>query len=218
VTARWKPHFSVAIVCALIGFMIATQIKSQLAAESRQVLRRTDDLLGAFVQVDQQRTALRQEVEQLQDALRHDETEVLTRQLQAAAVEAGIVAVRGPGVIVTIRSQGANPILDEDIWKVINEIRAAGVEAIAVNNYRLTPRTSIRHDRVQLLIDDKPLQTPVVISAVGDPRLIEASLTMRGGPVQRLAGWLTIEIRREENVLLPAVEHPDFRYAQRANP
>lgn len=211
---QWKASYGVAVVCVFTGFMIATQIKSQLAADSPQVVRRSDDLLSAFVTVDQQRAALRAEAEMIRAALQRDDTDAVMAQLQVAAVEAGMVPVRGPGVSVVIRSQGSGPILDEDIWKVINEIKAAGVEGIAVNNYRMTPRTSIRHDRVQLLIDDKALLPPIIITAVGDPKTIEASLNMRGGPVQRLAGWLTIDIVQEENLFLPAVEVMEFHYGQ----
>lgn len=212
---RWKPSYSVALVCAVIGFMIATQVKSQLAAESRQVVGRTDDLLSAFVLVDQQRAELRSEVQMLRQAVSQEQTDVIRAQLEVAEVEAGLVPVQGPGVTVTIRGQGGSPILDEDIWKVINEIKAAGIEGIAVNHYRLTSRTAIRHDRVQLLLDGKPLLPPVVITAVGDPKIIEAALMLRGGPVQRLTGWLTIDIQREENLYLPARESAEFHHAQR---
>lgn len=211
---RWKPSYSVALVCAIIGFMIATQVKSQLAS-SRQVIRRTDDLLAAFVVVDQQRAELRAEVELLRAAVSQDQTDVIRSQLNVAEVEAGLVPIRGPGVTVTMRGQGGSPILDEDIWKVINEIKAAGIEGLAVNNHRVTSRTAIRHDRVQLLMDGKPLIPPVVITAVGDPKIIEAALTLRGGPVQRLTGWLTIDIQREDNLFLPARESAEFNHAQR---
>ena len=214
----WKPSYTVALVCVLIGFMLAIQYRSIRASESRSTVRRPDDLLAAYLAVEQQRAQLRAELQTLKESLQRNQDDALRKELQLAAAEAGLVPIQGPGLTVTIKSQGAGPILDEDIWKVINELKAAGAEGIAINNYRVTSRTSIRYDGVQLLIDRKPLLTPVVVKAVGDPRTLEAALNLRGGPVARLASWLTIDIQREDQIMLPAREEAPLTIAKPVKP
>src|SRR5665647_2065028 len=67
----------------------------------------------------------------------------LKEQLDRARILAGVTELRGPGVEVTLNDSnialkpGENPNLyvlhDEDVLRVLNEIRAAGAEALSLN-------------------------------------------------------------------------------------
>lgn len=68
--------------------------------------------------------------------------------------QAGLCAVEGPGIMVTLNdskqkvklgdNQNLYIVHDEDLLRVINELRAAGAEAIAINDQRLVSRSEIR--------------------------------------------------------------------------
>ena len=82
---------------------------------------------------------------------------------------AGLTPVQGPGVVVTLRDskkpfprnmpQGMAPpsiIHDSDINQVVNELKAAGAEAIAVNDQRLVATSSVRTAGPTVLINLVP--------------------------------------------------------------
>jgi len=76
-------------------------------------------------------------------------------ETEAIKIGAGLLALQGKGVIVTVDDTKSvpqagikNPNLyltkDEDLLKVINELRAAGSEAISINDQRLISTSEIR--------------------------------------------------------------------------
>src|SRR5699024_6125234 len=64
----------------------------------------------------------------------------------------------------------------QDLEGVINALWAGGAEAMAVQGHRVTSRSSIRCVGNVLLIDGSVYSPPYVISAIGSPRSLSASL------------------------------------------
>ena len=135
---------------------------------------------------------------------------------------AGLTPMRGPGVVVTVddskrpSTPGENANLyiihDEDILKVINELRASGAEALAVNEQRLIATSEIRCVGPTLLVNDVKYSPPYEISAIGDPKTLEAALRLRGGVVETLQFWgVQIQIKQQDELLIPAYRG-NFRF------
>jgi len=104
----------------------------------------------------------------------------LSTQLAQSELAAGTVAVTGPGLRVTLNdapttgagqgNQGqGNRVEDRDLQSVVNALWAAGAEAIAINDQRLTGQSSIRAAGDAILVDFQPLRPPYVVQAIGDP-------------------------------------------------
>ena len=102
----------------------------------------------------------------------------------------------GPGVIITLRDSpkaeaeiAANngqfipddAIHDGDVLKVVNELLAAGAEAVSVNGHRVGGTTSIRCVGPTILVNDVKIASPVAIRAIGDPDTLYGGLTLPGG-------------------------------------
>ena len=80
--------------------------------------------------------------------------------------------MRGPGAVVTLRDRdvtdASRVVHDYDLLLVINQLRAARAEAIALNGVRVGNHCSIRVVGPSIRIDDTALNPPFVIHAIGD--------------------------------------------------
>jgi len=115
-------------------------------------------------------------------------------ELSNARFLAGLTPVQGPGVVVTLNDSkktlpGKMPpgiaapslIHDTDINAVINELKAAGAEAIAVNDQRLVATSPVRCAGPTVFVNNMPIAAPFVIKAIGDPKALAVAMTHPGG-------------------------------------
>lgn len=101
-------------------------------------------------------------------------------RLAAYEGAASVVALSGPGVVLTLDDSSALPaapgvsegtvnrVTDEDLQIAVNGLWAAGAEAIAVNGQRLASTSAIRTAGSAVLVDFRPLSPPYRITALGD--------------------------------------------------
>lgn len=169
-------------------------------------------------------TALRAEVsDQRRAALDADaEGRELAGRLRAAEVAGGLVAMTGPGVVVTINDRpdrltgpterggqvGSGRVADRDLQQVANGLWAAGAEAVSINDLRLTARTAIRSAGEAVLVDFRPLSPPYVVRAIGDGAALRPDF--EDSPAgRRLATWANIngiayDVASEPTLQVPA--------------
>ena len=135
---------ALAFVCVVLGIMLAVQFRTTQDIRSTIPFQRAEDLSQRLRQAEKERdTALRQ----LQEVQSSTLDESLSREAELFRMAAGYLPVQGPGLVVTIDDSkrvmkpGENPNLyiihDDDMLKVINELWAAGAEAISINDQRL---------------------------------------------------------------------------------
>ncbi len=132
--------------------------------------------------------------------------------------------VEGPGVVVTIDVKhalnwGADAIVQDihfnDLLKLVNELNAAGAEAIAINDERIIATTEIRSAGNFIVINTNRYNTPFEIKAIGSPETLEASLKLLGGVTDELSAYLDIRIRREGVIKIPKYRgNLEHRFAQ----
>ncbi len=141
--------------------------------------------------------------------------------LNQAQFLAGLTPVQGPGVVVTLRdskkpfpySAGMpagmappNIIHDSDINQVVNELKAAGAEAIAVNNQRLVATSAVRCAGPTVYVNNTAQAPPFVIQAIGDPKTLAEALTMPGGIASQIAVYdkAMFTVQQAATLTLPA--------------
>lgn len=159
----------------------------------------------------------------------------LVRTLQQAKLDAGQVAVTGPGLEVTLREPpaptsspvagraGSEPITsthilsDRDVRSVVNELWHDGAEAIAVNGIRLTPTSAIRFAGEAVLVDFQPITSPYRIQAIGDTDALSTSFAQSSvaSRYQTLAGadHIGFSFDGRSKIQLPASGPVSPRYA-----
>ncbi len=128
----------------------------------------------------------------------------------------GLVEVSGPGVAVEL----SDPISVLDLYDLINELRNAGSEALALNGHRIVAWTAISSDGQQITVDGQPLQPPYHLEAIGDAPTLEVALLRPGGLVSLLNQTRRdspITVHTREKLTLTVCEQPvQFVYAQSA--
>jgi len=140
-------------------------------------------------------------------------------ELSNARFLAGLTPVQGPGVVVTLNDSkktlpGKMPpgiaapslIHDSDINAVINELRAAGAEAIAVNGQRLVATISVRSVSPAVLVNAVPQAPPFVIKAIGAPKVLASAMNLPGGVATQIRAYdpAMFSVKEAGTMTLPA--------------
>ncbi|MGE5577181.1 MAG: DUF881 domain-containing protein [Syntrophothermus sp.] len=227
-------QISVAIVCLILGLLLVVQIRTQYVKE-RAALPRTQFLVQLYVDAEEQRKALQKEVDQLRAELAgaaqgKSLTAALNTELEKARLLAGLTDVKGPGVIVVLDDSTAKPkpgqdadifrIHDQDTLLVVNELFAAGAEALSINDQRHVATTEIRLAGDATSINNTHVGLPFTIKAIGNPATLEAALRMRGGVVDSLKTWgINVKIEQAQELVIPAYKGSlAFEYAKPLKP
>lgn len=222
---------TLAFAALILGMMLAVQFRVQKDIAGSAPWRRIEDVTAVLKKVETEKTALQEEVASLRarlDKSAEGQTLItgLREELQKARIMAGLVDLKGPGIILTLndskksRQSGDDPaafiIHDDDILKVVNELAAAGAEAIAINGQRLVGTSEIRCAGPTISINNTRTAPPIEIKAIGDPQTLEASLMMRGGIIEALAFWgIDVKLTREKELIIPAYRGSlRFQHAQ----
>jgi uncharacterized protein YlxW (UPF0749 family) len=139
-------------------------------------------------------------------------TAALSKELESLRMVAGLKTMRGGGVTVRLEDAktqpaGTNPtvVTYQDLVSVVNELWAAGAEAVAVNGQRVTATTGFGQVGGTAVVNLQRLGGPFTITALGDPATLEGALNIRGGLVDGLrALGLVITISRQADLSVPA--------------
>jgi uncharacterized protein YlxW (UPF0749 family) len=184
-------------------------------------LRRT----AATDRLASQEATLRRETAAARDArLRQTESgRALSDELTRLELAVGASAVHGPGLVVTLDdgpegdADGNGRIRDADLQAVVNALWAAGAEAVAVNDLRISGLTAIREAGDAILVDYRPVAPPYAVRAVGDPDVMEPAFG-DGATARRFRTWveafgLRFDVARSKSLDLPAAETTRLRHA-----
>ncbi|HXX60438.1 MAG TPA: DUF881 domain-containing protein [Candidatus Sulfotelmatobacter sp.] len=178
-------------VLFLMGVLLVVQFRAQTANGGLNGLT-TQDLTTLIANLNDRNAELRGEVADLQAQLRTLEATQLAgasnvgqlqSELQQLRLWAGLDPVYGDGVDVVI----SGPITAAASNEILNELRIAGAEAMAVDGVRVVPGTVVGGDPGGLSVENVALPTPFHLQAIGDPANLQAVLQRAGGVVSRIA-------------------------------
>lgn len=215
-----KGQISIMAVCLVLGIMLSVQFKNSQNSEINLRGSRSDEVYQKYIQVSDERDSLAAEVDSLREKLvnvrnDNDATRELQEELKKSNMAAGLLPVKGPGIVITLNDSprqlqpGEDPngllVHDSDIQDVVSELRASGAEAISINNERIIAMSEIRCAGTTILVNTNKVAPPFVIKAIGDPQMMESGLTIKGGVVQKLKDYgLLVQIQKNEKVQIPA--------------
>ncbi len=231
--ASWW-HLALTLTLVALGFLVATQVRaSRVLSTQVQVPTRNVYAMATLLREERQaRQALEEQVMQLRKQLETYEgtasqgrnvAESMTKEVETLRTALGLKAMQGSGVTVRlddpqVQVRGGPPVVVtyQDVVSVINELWAAGAEAIAINGQRITATTGFSQVSGTVVVNLQRLSQPFVIAAIGDPATLESALNIRGGMVEGLrALGLRITIKRQERLVVPASKTSiTFEYAQ----
>lgn len=214
---EWQ--WSVAFVCLCLGFLLAVQLKTQsLLHRPTLPSRRLDTVMELLNQSEREKEALAAEIDSLRRAVAGESARASLREfaaeLKRLQIMAGLTKVTGPGIVITLNDsdlparqgelQEVFLIHDDDLVRTVNELRAAGAEAIAINGQRVVANTAIRCAGPTILVNTTRIAPPYVIEAIGNKDEL-LQVDMRGGLLDSLRAWgIKVEIAVKDSLVLPA--------------
>lgn len=215
--------FSLSLVSLMLGALLALGIRTQQTYTPILPTANPRELSAIFKNLEETNKRLQEEIKILRNRITDYEEKLssgkgaiqaLNEQLQTIKVQAGLTSVMGPGVIVTVADSGYKTTLPElqnfyivhdyDLLQVINELKAAGAEAIAINGQRLSFYSAIRCVGNVIQVNGIPIASPYKIEVIGNPEVLLSGLKIPGGIVDWLTkGGLKVEIKKAEQIVLP---------------
>ncbi len=185
---RARPHWLSLAAVAVLGVMAAV-VAAQTDREAA-VNELSRAALVERIELQSDRLAdLQRDVAQItranQDVASNSTTvqgrlEGIGARVDRAELNTGFAAVRGPGLRITVDNRPGvdvnNEIRDEDLATLVDGLWAAGAEAVAINDQRVNALGGIRNTGRAVHVNGRPVLAPYVVSAIGDPRTLEARL------------------------------------------
>jgi uncharacterized protein YlxW (UPF0749 family) len=208
---------AVAAMALVLGVLVVSQFRSR-EAFSRTLQQETPESLATLIanlndrnrQLQVEIFDLRLRLDRAQSSVSGgqgslDESEKQLAQLRVFSARS---AVTGPGIGVRVDGQFDERALSD----LVNELRNAGAEAIAVNDSRVGPRSWFGPGSSgTLVVDGTEVRGPWIVRAIGDPEVLYVAMTRTGGIVgqfELIYQRTRFTVGRETTLDLPAVTSP----------
>ena len=220
-----RSRLLLAVGCILLGFLAAVVVRSRPADPSARLS--SEYRLADLIERQQQSTTtlrrqvetLRRQVEELRTARAGGEAASTEREgrLADAALAAGLVTMRGPGVRVTLddslldRAPTGNVndlvVHSQDVQAVVNALWRSGAEAIAINGQRLVSTSAVLCVGNTLLLNGTVHSPPYSVSAVGAVRdRFEADPLVERLHDDAESYGLRFAVTRQDDIEVPAYQ------------
>ena len=230
----------VALICFVTAFLITLQIRTISQSKSEITRLKNENELrdeinewkDMYESITYKVTDLESKITDYKNAASANDAtlKLLNEEIDDLQILAGLTELKGSGVIVTLDDTRAinqiaadagfyDPnvfvIHDSDILLVINELKAAGAEAISINGQRITANTEIRCVGPVIQINGIRLTAPFRISAIGVPDTLASSLKLRGGIVDQISqADIDVVIEKSDSVIVPKFDKVlEYKYA-----
>ena len=210
---RRRNQVTIAAVTFLLGVLVVVQLRTQASSAAFAGLS-SQDLTVLVANLDDRNDQLRTEVATLerelgvlsQNTQRGDVSlDELRADLRRVRLYAGIDPATGPGVTITVRG----PIDGPGIEDLVNELRNAGAEAMALDDVRLVPGVVAIGPAGSVMLGSDALADPFTLSAIGAPDKLTGSLTRPGGIIAQLSATqpeVSVEVTPLDRIAVPATE------------
>ena len=221
---RWQ--LALTAVAIVVGFIFAVQSRTEQSIETGLQVSsgRLGEVAYRYRAEDERLAVMRTEIADLRRAIAQEEQRAasdqrvaatLAGQLRTLRAAAGLTALRGPGVTVTITDSrralrpGEDPNLVlihySDVRAVVNLLWAAGAEAVAVNDERVVGTTGLSCVGTTILCNTRRLAPPYRVVAIGDPAALTAAAQARGGILAQLRSFeFPVTVTTGTDLVVPA--------------
>lgn len=127
----------------------------------------------------------------------------------------GLSAGVGKGIKITLQDSDYNPqstnpneyiVHESHIFKVLNELKIAGAEALSINGQRLKANSYISCNGPVITIDGQQYPAPFIIEAIGNQDALISSLELTGGVFDQLLNeQVVVTIERKDFVEMASI-------------
>lgn len=221
--ARLLTSVLVMVLCALLGFGYMTQINNTTSTyetmSESELVRLITESNTQLSNLQQRKNELTSQLNSLKSAV--DEQEQAQRIAKQNEETSGLLSGRlpatGEGVIVTV-GEGRDEKVDASImFSMIEELRNAGAEVIAINDVRVVATTYIKDNDTGLISDGVTLTPSYVVRAIGNSQDLANAVNIAGGVGAQLQVkyGATVTVETSDTVEINQVrDDTQYKYAK----
>lgn len=226
------------ILALFIGLVLSVQLKLTAGSDQGGLvpLAKVKGYESELKVVQDEKEAVTQELMELEARLSSIESEKaeedefingLVSDLEKYKMSAGVVDVKGSGVLVTIK----DPVMDDEyqqgfstimynydlLLSLVNKLKEAGAEAISINEQRIAATTEISMAGSNVNINGTPTAPPYYVKAIGNPDTLHDAINIRSGIVEtmKMRYNLNVSTVKKEELTIPRYTGTiKFKYAQ----
>ncbi|MEU4039150.1 DUF881 domain-containing protein [Streptomyces collinus] len=217
-----RAQLIVALLLFGLGFGLAVQVASNSDSDGALRGARQEDLVRILDELDSRTQRLqdekqgldkqRQELQSSSDQAAEARRQTAEKERQLGILT-GSVAAQGPGITMTIEDTKGTVKADM-LLDAIQELRAAGAEAIQVNGVRVVAGTYFSDSGKSVSVDGNKINAPYRFKVIGKSQDLEPALNIPGGVVQTLEKeQATVTVERSGKIVVDAlrqVKQPDY--------
>lgn len=219
------------ITLGMLAIGISSVILVKSYYKANQDTQRPDVNISSVLQLEVENEQLAKENEKLWKELTRlqagqSAAVLASEQLDEASMNAGLVAVKGPGIRIILddsdldrNAEYGNYVIHEEYLRtLINILWNGGAEAIAVNNQRISSHSEIFCSGAFIQINGTRQMPPYKIVAIGDQNNLKSALQFyfwdKLGEYQQQYGITRTLEMPEEPVTVPAAREFNYKYAE----
>lgn len=192
----------VAVVCALLGFLLTYQFKllnekqdNSNKYQNSDILSEIDKLRSEKEKLQEANVLLSEELKKLEEAAAKEgdiEAEI-KKLLDNTRMNLGLLDVKGPGITITLTpktsifgsntTEGSRSISEDELVHIVNLLWYSRAEAISINDIRITPQTGIKTAGSDISIGTAGRVFPndkIVIKVIGDKKNLNVGVSYAG--------------------------------------
>ena len=231
-----NPKIILTLFSVIIGIFIATQMKLNVQSYAPVTISSIQTMKNEINSINEEIKSLEkviknkeEELETLINIAKGDDNiiNILSEDINKNKINSGKSKVKGQGIIITMYDNPAermpgfdindDVIHDLDILTIVNDLKIAGAEAISINGERVISTSEIKCGGPTIRVNGRSSAVPFVIKAIGDSKLLNASVTAPGtyGDILKSVYQVGFDTSVEDSIIIPAYSGRfDFKYAK----
>lgn len=213
------PYILIGVAMFFLTMMLTAQMKTVNTTAEITQGKRESELIDDLVQLQRKYNDLKEKhdesikvVEEYQSnsATNNELISSMKEELKQLSISAGTVNVKGEGIVIILTdgTKALEPDLrqdslvhDSDLLTLVNELKAAGAEAISVNGQRIISTSAIRCAGPVIQVNYQKVAAPFTIRAIGNAEYLESAINIKNGVADLLREiGIGVKITREKEV------------------
>lgn len=214
------PYTMIGIALFFLSVLLAAQMKTISNTEEVLQGKRETELAEDLVNLQNKYNDLKKKYDDSQEIVEEYKTSSgandtlissMKKEIEELSAIAGTEDLIGEGVTVTLDDGVLTDgtlrtdalVHDSDVLTVVNELKAAGAEAISVNGQRIISTSAIRCVGPVIQVNYQKVAAPFVIKAIGNAQYLESAMNIKNGVVDTLKDLgVAVEVVREKEITI----------------
>lgn len=209
------------LISTVLGILISMSIRekaeimSPMSIEKIENYNRELNVVENQINVDKEIIShIKSSIEEKSSPAYQDELKrSLQNELKELKILSGEYDIKGEGIVIKIddsknedyKNTNLGIIHDIDIMIILNELKAAGVDAISINDVRVMGDSEIKCMGPTVKVDGHSKATPFIIKAVGDMEMIYNIMSDKNSYINLLETtyYMDVKVEKNRNIIIP---------------